>query len=179
MSYSFQPLTKAERRVLVLLVDGGTNKSIAEVLGCSEFTVKNHVGSIIEKLYASNRAHAAALAVKLNLAEPNTQIPEHYFDTSSADNTKYGKAVEDQGEIWGDKTPSGWTRLTTREKGICLLLAASGKSSRELADELKITRTTFRTHRRHIFQKLQVADRSDLAHVVSQAGGNPYLVIIK
>ena len=60
-------LTEREKQVLELLVDGLKDREIAERLGISESTVKNHVGSILSKLDVSNRTQAAVAAVKRRL----------------------------------------------------------------------------------------------------------------
>lgn len=51
-------LTKREQDVLELIVDGMSNKEIAEVLGRSERTVEHHVSSLLAKLNVSNRMGA-------------------------------------------------------------------------------------------------------------------------
>ena len=60
-------LTKRERQVLPLVVEGLNNNEIAERLTISRSTVRFHVSNILSKLDAANRAEAAALAVKYNL----------------------------------------------------------------------------------------------------------------
>jgi DNA-binding NarL/FixJ family response regulator len=55
-------LTGREQEVLLLLVDGYRDKQIAEALVIAESTAKNHVSSILSKLGAENRTHAAKLA---------------------------------------------------------------------------------------------------------------------
>jgi DNA-binding NarL/FixJ family response regulator len=55
-------LTEAQVRVLDVLVDGGSNRQIAEILGLSEGTVKIHVSAILKALNASNRAEAVLIA---------------------------------------------------------------------------------------------------------------------
>jgi DNA-binding NarL/FixJ family response regulator len=57
-------LTDREREVLDLLAKGMTNGQIAEALFISANTVKRHLKSVFEKLDVSNRAAAAALAVR-------------------------------------------------------------------------------------------------------------------
>jgi DNA-binding NarL/FixJ family response regulator len=57
-------LTAAQMRVLELLVQGKTNRQIAEVLGVTEGTVKIHVSAIFKALNVSNRAQAVLLANK-------------------------------------------------------------------------------------------------------------------
>jgi DNA-binding CsgD family transcriptional regulator len=53
-------LTKRELDVLRLLVDGNTNKAIADALVLSDTTIKFHVNSILRKLHVANRAEAAS-----------------------------------------------------------------------------------------------------------------------
>jgi NarL family two-component system response regulator LiaR len=60
-------LTRREREVLKLMVDGLTNTEIAERLVVSLSTVKTHVSSVIAKLGASTRTEAAAIAVREHL----------------------------------------------------------------------------------------------------------------
>lgn len=51
-------LTRAQTRVMELLVQGRTNRQIADLLGLSEGTVKLHVSAIFRALQVSNRAMA-------------------------------------------------------------------------------------------------------------------------
>jgi NarL family two-component system response regulator LiaR len=60
-------LTERQREVLALLVEGLTNSEIADRLVVSLSTVRFHVSTILSKLDASNRAEAAAIAVKHGL----------------------------------------------------------------------------------------------------------------
>jgi DNA-binding NarL/FixJ family response regulator len=50
--------------VLAEVTKGKSNGEIAEVLGLSEKTVRNHVSSILSKLNLSNRIEAATFAVR-------------------------------------------------------------------------------------------------------------------
>jgi NarL family two-component system response regulator LiaR len=60
-------LTDREREVLALIVDGKSNAAISEMLAISLSTSRFHVSTILSKLGATNRAEAAALAVKHRL----------------------------------------------------------------------------------------------------------------
>lgn len=60
-------LTPREHEVLQLLIKGYNNRAIAEELTISRSTVKHHVSSILNKLSASNRAEAVAIALKHEL----------------------------------------------------------------------------------------------------------------
>ncbi len=61
-------LTSREIDVLRLLVEGKSDREIAEILFVSRHTAANHVGSILSKLGVASRAAAAAWAVRHGLA---------------------------------------------------------------------------------------------------------------
>ena len=60
-------LTRREREVLALLAAGASNKAIARTLGISTHTAKFHVAALTEKLGASSRLEAVAIAVRSGL----------------------------------------------------------------------------------------------------------------
>jgi DNA-binding NarL/FixJ family response regulator len=68
MPPEMEPLTDRERAILQRLAQGESNVQIAEALFLAEGTVKNYVSSIISKLQANDRTHAAVLALKRGLA---------------------------------------------------------------------------------------------------------------
>jgi DNA-binding NarL/FixJ family response regulator len=55
-------ITVREREILVMLAEGLSNRAAADRLGISERTVKFHVGEILARLGADNRAQAVAIA---------------------------------------------------------------------------------------------------------------------
>jgi DNA-binding NarL/FixJ family response regulator len=61
------PLTKRENEVLKQLAFGLTNKEIAQALGISYETVKEHVQHILRKIGVSDRTQAAVWAVRKEL----------------------------------------------------------------------------------------------------------------
>jgi two-component system, NarL family, response regulator len=62
-------LTPAEIAVLRLIAAGNANKEIADELGVTEDTVKGRVKSILSKLDANDRTHAAIIGVKRGIIE--------------------------------------------------------------------------------------------------------------
>jgi len=64
---AFVDLTDQEKQVLIHVSEGKTNREIAKALYLGEGTVRNYVSSILSKLEVSNRAEAAAYAVRHDL----------------------------------------------------------------------------------------------------------------
>ncbi len=60
-------LTAQERKILLLVAEGKTNKEIAAEIFLSDKTVKNYVSSILAKLNLERRAQAAAFVAKHRL----------------------------------------------------------------------------------------------------------------
>jgi two-component system response regulator DevR len=64
-------LTSQERKILLRVAEGKTNKEIAGEVFLSDKTVKNYVSSILSKLNLQRRAQAAAFVAKHHLAPPD------------------------------------------------------------------------------------------------------------
>jgi DNA-binding NarL/FixJ family response regulator len=62
-------LTPAEITVLRLIAAGNANKQIADQLSITEETVKSRVKSILSKLGANDRTHAATIGLKRGIIE--------------------------------------------------------------------------------------------------------------
>ncbi len=58
-------LTKREKDVFLLLIENKSTKEIAEYLGISEKTVRNHVSNAMQKLGCKGRAGAVIELLKL------------------------------------------------------------------------------------------------------------------
>jgi DNA-binding NarL/FixJ family response regulator len=63
------PLSKRETQILQKVAYGATTKEVAEELGISPHTVKTHLERVFEKLGASDRAQAVAIAIRKGLVE--------------------------------------------------------------------------------------------------------------
>ena len=62
-------LTKREKQVFDLLVLNRSTEQIAEKLGISEKTVRNHISNVMQKLGVKGRANAVIELLKLNEIE--------------------------------------------------------------------------------------------------------------
>ena len=60
-----QGLSDQERRILILIGDGLTNRQIGEAMHLAEKTVKNYVSSLLAKLGMERRTQVAALAARM------------------------------------------------------------------------------------------------------------------
>ena len=78
------PLTQRETQILNHIADGNSNKQIAHILEISEQTIKNHVSSILRKLNANDRTHAAVLAIRHGWISTEAKTPA--FDSNHVNN---------------------------------------------------------------------------------------------
>jgi DNA-binding NarL/FixJ family response regulator len=60
----FSPLTPREVEILDCVARGNSNKEIAQFLGISDQTVKNHITSILRKLQVNDRTQAVIYALR-------------------------------------------------------------------------------------------------------------------
>lgn len=62
-------LAPRERAVLQLLADGMSNRRIANAVGVSEATIKACLSGVFDKLGATDRAHAVAVAIRSRIID--------------------------------------------------------------------------------------------------------------
>lgn len=65
----YEPLSLREIEVLCLVIQGASNRQIAEQLLISDRTVESHLANIFGKLHVQNRTHATALALQSGLID--------------------------------------------------------------------------------------------------------------
>jgi ATP/maltotriose-dependent transcriptional regulator MalT len=78
------------------------------------------------------------------------------------------RELEAVGEASGESRPATWTTLTPQEWQIAQL-AAGGLTNREIGEQLLISRRTVGSHLYHLFPKLGVTARSQLAGALRAA----------
>lgn len=81
----FVPLSPREMEILRYVTQGKSNKEIAQLLGISHQTVKNHMTSILKKLDVRDRTQAAVYALRRGWVRPDVEgdemsISEHNDD---------------------------------------------------------------------------------------------------
>ncbi|MBF0324400.1 MAG: response regulator transcription factor [Alphaproteobacteria bacterium] len=69
----FDKLSKREAEILLLLVEGRTNKEIAIALDLQEITIKVHLRNVYRKIGAANRAQAVRIAMSSGWAPAQPQ----------------------------------------------------------------------------------------------------------
>ncbi len=72
----FVPLSPREMEILQFVTQGKSNKEIAQSLGISHQTVKNHMTSILKKLDVRDRTQAAVYALRRGWVRANDQTGE-------------------------------------------------------------------------------------------------------
>ena len=71
------PLTRRETEILGHIACGYLNKQIADKLGISEQTIKNHMSSILRKLDANDRTQAVVLSLRNGwISSPDRETSE-------------------------------------------------------------------------------------------------------
>ncbi len=78
----FPPPSERELQVLERIAAGGSNKEIADELGISTQTVKNHISSILRKLALSDRTQAVLFALRRGWIDPPDEIRKTASDGS-------------------------------------------------------------------------------------------------
>jgi FixJ family two-component response regulator len=72
---AYASLSRREREVMALVVEGHLNKQVAAELGVSEITVKAHRGHLMRKMRAGSLAHLVNLARQLGVASHHQPRP--------------------------------------------------------------------------------------------------------
>ena len=69
----------------------------------------------------------------------------------------------------GPRQAAGWPELTESEFAV-VSLVARGATNREVAERLFLSPYTVSSHLRHVFVKLGIRSRAELAHVATARG---------
>jgi two-component system, NarL family, response regulator DegU len=66
------PLTPRELEILAGVAEGCSNRTIGELLGISEQTVKNHLAKVLQRLRAPDRTAAVVIALRQGWLDLNS-----------------------------------------------------------------------------------------------------------
>jgi len=80
-----------------------------------------------------------------------------------------------EGTNRGSQHPGGWASLTDTERAVAHL-AAQGLASRVVADRMLLPQRTVRVHLRHIFRKLGVRSRVELARITERSAAQALVI---
>jgi len=69
---SLDVLTRREKELLTHLVEGASNRKIADSLGLTEITIKSHLRNIYRKIGANNRTQAVTFALNAGIKGAHT-----------------------------------------------------------------------------------------------------------
>lgn len=141
-------LTPHQRRILRLMSAGHTTAEIARGLGSSAMMVEREAADILRKLSQQPRAQTQPQEQPQEQPEEQSQV--HIL----------------AGEL--DLDPTALRTLTEREREVAELVA-DGKSNREIAEELSVSKRTIDAHVDHAFSKLNVNSRQQLTALIITA----------
>lgn len=88
----FTPLSDREIEVLERIASGGSNKEIADALGISTQTVKNHISSILRKLSLNDRTQAVLYALRRGWIETPSTIKSGHGHTDHGESNEHNEA---------------------------------------------------------------------------------------
>lgn len=117
MAESGEPLSDRELAVLKCLVDGSTNRDIAQILHISPNTVKVHLRNIFTKLDVSSRTEATAVALQQGLLSlPGLEV------TDENDAAEGGSEGEESRPAATSPTPATGAEPNRRWRTVSLAL---------------------------------------------------------
>ncbi|QIS08272.1 LuxR C-terminal-related transcriptional regulator [Nocardia arthritidis] len=138
-----------------ILHDRGASETAAVLLGATE-RARIETGSAAANFVNDLRAELKSLpALDEQLARGRSLEPQAAVEYATRARGKR------------NRPESGWASLTPTERSV-VELAVSGMSNPEIADRLFIGRGTVKTHLAHVYAKLGVANRTELARLSAE-----------
>ena len=142
--------------------DTGSQREAARMFGAAE-AIRNRTGLVRFKIY--DAGHQRWVATVRNAQERNAQERDELdraWDEGAALSTDEVIAYAVRGHTGRKRPARGWTSLTPTERDV-VRLVAEGLTSRDVAARLFVSPRTVQTHLTHIYAKLGVTSRVQLA----------------
>jgi DNA-binding CsgD family transcriptional regulator len=147
-----------------LAADGGSVRDAVRLLGAAS-EIRRNTGVVRFKIYDADHEHTVA-----SLREA---MSEHDFHSAWTQGAALSIdeviAYVRRGRGERKRPTSGWASLTPTERDVARLVA-EGLANNEIAVRLFISRRTVQTHLTHVYAKLDIGSRVQLAHEAASHG---------
>jgi predicted ATPase/class 3 adenylate cyclase/DNA-binding CsgD family transcriptional regulator len=137
--------------------DTGSQLEAARLFGSAE-AIRNHAGLVRFKIY--DAAYESSVATVRNARERDEF--DRAWDEGATLSTSEAISYALRGHTGRKRPASGWTSLTPTELDVARLVA-EGLTNRDVAERLFVSPRTVQTHLTHIYTKLGVTSRVQLA----------------
>ena len=155
-------LTDREFSIFLELAGGARTRAIAERLSVSEGTVRWHTARVLRKCGVSSRAELAQLVRHGGPAQDSPRAaPAQHADAPDRELPAQRRAAPEQHA----QSTKAWTSLAPAELRV-VRLAAQGRTNKQIADQLFLSKHTVASHLKSAFAKLGVRSRVELTHTV-------------
>jgi predicted ATPase/class 3 adenylate cyclase/DNA-binding CsgD family transcriptional regulator len=147
-----------------LAADGVSHRDGARLLGAAD-TIRRRIGAVRFRVYDADHARSVAAL--------RDAMGEQDFDSAWAEGA--GLSLDEavayarRGRGERKRPTSGWASLTPTERDVARLVA-DGLANNEIAARLFISRRTVQTHLTHVYAKLGINSRVQLAQEVAGRG---------
>ncbi len=147
-----------------LAADGMSHRDAARLFGAAD-EIRRRIGAVRFSIYDADHEHAVAAL--------RDAMGEQAFDSAWAEGA--GLSLDEavayarRGRGERKRPSSGWASLTPTERDVARLVA-EGLANNEIAARLFISRRTVQTHLTHVYAKLGITSRVQLAQEVAGHG---------
>ena len=148
-------LTERQSAVLVLMLEGASNRDIGHRLGLAESTIKQHASAILRRLGVRTRKEAMWRMKRLCLQESLAG------DTASSGYNACGKQDQSVAPAEGMSITPEELGLTRRQ-GAVLVTMLEGLSNKLIARRLGLSENTVKEHVSAILQRLGLRSRMEV-----------------
>jgi DNA-binding CsgD family transcriptional regulator len=137
--------------------DAGSNAEAARLFGAAD-SMRQHTGIVRFKVYDAEYTGLVE-AIRKALTEEDFSAA---WDAGAALSTEEAIAYARRGRGERKRPPTGWDSLTPTEHDVVRFLR-EGLGNKEIGDRLFISPRTVQTHLTHVYAKLGLASRMQLA----------------